>query len=159
MMAACSSRSRNGCLAGRRTTVPTQAPAITRPTTAAVVGRMAAKAKTAANRAWEATAKASWAARMFAAIATRRATRPMSAVRRRGMRRPKSTWPRVKRRSKVFSWPMTSSSPLLLVRTLHQCPKRAATSTSKNRRCSPISEKLRKVTGVDGFLIPMSMGS
>jgi hypothetical protein len=47
--------------------------------------------------------------------------------------------------------PTVLSSPLLLVCALHQCPQCAAMSTSKSSRCSPTSEKLRMVTGVDGF--------
>jgi hypothetical protein len=67
-----------------------------------MAGSSVTKEKLAASRAWEVTAKASWAEMMSVATAAKRASGPVSAVRRRGMRWPKSMWPREKK-SKAFS--------------------------------------------------------
>jgi hypothetical protein len=150
VMPACSSWRRSGCLAGWCATVPAQALTTACPMATTMAGRPVAKAKVAANRAREVTAKVLRAAMTSVAAVAKRATGPVSAVRRGGMRQPKSMWPRGTKKSKAFSWPTASSSPLHPVHALHQRPQRATTSTSKSSRCLPISEKLKMVTGVDG---------
>jgi hypothetical protein len=50
-----------------------------------------------------------WAAMMCAPTVERKATGPRNVARRSVTRRPRPTWPMVKKRSRAFFWPTTSS--------------------------------------------------
>jgi hypothetical protein len=120
-----------------------------------VVVGMTTVVGTEATRQGE-NARARQGAMMCVPTATRKATGPWNATRRSTMRWPGPTWPKVKKKSRAFFWPTTSSSTCHLLSSStpllwHPLPRRqhlTASSTSRNSRSLPILVQRRRTTTV-----------